>query len=242
VPKKSKKLSLAQLTFEQALSGQFQVDPDGRVRKRVIPKIKKPQRRAQIPTIKFSLTPENIARIRDGELSGAMWQYYIGYCDHMTRIKGKRYLTGKESRVLDRSLPRGLRLVHSITRFDGDILNGGVAQYFGNHTPENVAEDLDALLTIGASESARILKKAISIDKRVYGWPAERRESSKVDPWEHPSLERLDELRCNEESSRRDFTILDAYLRQHLDECILPVEVECHWMDEFFMRPKKSRR
>ena len=66
--------------------------------------------------IKFSLTPENIAKIPDRELPAAMWEYYLRYCDYTRKKKHKKYLTAKEWRALDRTLPRGLRLVCSVTR------------------------------------------------------------------------------------------------------------------------------
>ena len=98
--------------------------------------------------MKFSLTLENIAKIPDGELPGAMWEYDLRYCDYTEKKKHKKYLTAKDWRALDPTLPRGLRLVCSVVRFDGDILNGGIAQYVGNHSPEEVFEDLEALRTI----------------------------------------------------------------------------------------------
>lgn len=197
--------------------------------------------------MKFSLTPSNLSRIRDDELAGAMWEYYLRYCEYMRKKnRGRKgWLSARQSRALDLSLPRGLRLVHSLIRFDGDILNGGISQYIGNHTwdrkPDEVLEDLEALKTIGARASAKILQEAILIVTRDYGWPTWSHRSVNCDLWEHPELERLDKLRCNDKSSHRDYRLLNAYLRKHLDECVLPVTVECRSMDEF-LRPRKSKR
>ena len=189
---------------------------------------RKKKRRQQF--IKFSLSPLNLARIIDGELPGAMWEYYLAYCDHI-RKQRKKHPTAKERRKFDLSLPLGLRLVHSFIRFDGDILNGGFCQYIGNHSqhgdPEQVYEDLEALRTVGAGKSAKLLENVIAIYQRDYDWPSRKARRYDVGPCEHPELERLSGLRCNEKSSRRDYAILDAYLREHLDECLLPVEVKC---------------
>ena len=194
--------------------------------------------------MKFSLTPSNIAKIPDGELPGAMFSYYIGYSEHVRKDprRKKPYFTRKEGLAFDRSLPRGLRLVHSYTRFDGDVINGGLSQYFGNHLPEEVKEDLEALKTVGATESAKVLEEAIAIYKRDYGWPSKKRKACAYDPWDHPDIERLDHIRCDEDAGRRDYAILDSYLRQRLDECILPVEVECKWIAELLRPPKRRKK
>jgi hypothetical protein len=177
-----------------------------------------------------------------------MWEYYLGYSDHVRRKKRKAYFTAKEWREFHCNLPRGLRLVISFTRFDGDILNGGLCQYISNHTergdPADVYEDLFALKTIGASESVELLVKAINVFRRVYGWPSRQDSPSDVPPpWEHPEIERLDDLRCNEESTRRDYRILNAYLKKHLDECVLPVEVKCRpwFLEKILKSPQRHR-
>ena len=190
--------------------------------------------------MKFSLTPTNFAAIRDGLLPGVMWEFYLAYSEHVEKDPKRQrpHFSAEESRAFDLSLPRGLRLVLSYTRFDGDILNGGIIQYIGNHTwkgnPEEVFEDLEALKTIGAVESVSILEEAISIFRRDFGWPSEQGASCGTDILDHEGLRRLDDLRCNDESSRRDYDILNSYLGKHLDECILPVEVE---MEEPFLVP-----
>jgi hypothetical protein len=182
--------------------------------------------------MRFSLTAPNLAGILDGELPGAMWEYYLAYSEHARNdpSRDSPHFSAEESRAFDISLPRGLRLVLSFTRFDGDVLNGGIVHYIGNHTwkgnPEEVFEDLEALRTIGAVESAAVLEEAISIFTRDYGWPSGKGDSCGIDVLDHAGLTRLDDLRCNEDSTRRDYAILNGYLCRHLDECILPVEVE----------------
>jgi hypothetical protein len=187
--------------------------------------------------MKFSLTPANLERIRNGELPGALWEYYLAYSRQVESDPARqgRFFSSAESRAFDNSLPYGLRLVHSLIRFDSDILNGGIAQYFGNHCADEVFEDLKALKTIGAVESAAILEEAISIFSRL-GWPSGTSEA--FGPHSEPDADsnRLDDARCNEDSSLRDNALLDGYLRQHLDECVLPVEVEsefiAEWLDQ----------
>ena len=175
--------------------------------------------------MKFSLTLETLMSVRDGALPCVMWSFYLAYSEH---VKNSQQTISH--RDFDRSLPRGLRLVHSVVRFDSDILNGGIAQYIGNHTrngnPDEVFEDLEALETIGANESAAILREAISVATRDFGWPTWSKKSCACEFWEHSDIERLDDIRCNDKSSGRDYSLLDKYLRQFLDECILPVEVE----------------
>lgn len=189
--------------------------------------------------MKFSLTPSNIAKIIEGELPGAMWEFYIGYREHVEKEGGggKSYFTSAESRQFDLSLPHGMRLVHTYMRFDGDVLNGGLGQYFGNHSPDEVYEDLAALKTIGATESARILEEAIAVLKLDYGWPSDDLKTCAYDyPGDHPEIVRLNDLRCNDESSRRDYALLNDYLQQHLHDCVIPVDVECCCLEEF-LRP-----
>src|SRR5262245_20401631 len=143
-------------------------------------------------------------------------------------------MTAEELRAFHRSLPRGIRLVHSIVRFDSDILNGGIQQYVTNHTRlplgphagDEVHEDLEALRTIGANESAKILRQAIAIYEK-YGWPSDSETrwldlSSK----DEAKCEKLDALRCNDKASGRDFRLLEDHLWQHLDECVCKVEVK----------------
>lgn len=185
--------------------------------------------------IRLSLSRSNLAKVNDGFLPSALWAYYLGYQDYMIttnqrKIRGLSDVQWKHA--MHHDLPRGLRLVHSFIRFDGDILNGGFCQYLGNHTrrgdPEDVYEDLSVLRTIGAAESAELLQQAIDIVRRDYRWPSwEDIPDEVVQPEDNPELERLDELRCNDESSCRDYKILDAYLRQHLDECEMALEVAC---------------
>ena len=183
------------------------------------------------------MTRSNIARIIDAELPWAMWEYYVEYSWYVRINERNGDLMAEGRREFDLSLPRGLRLVHSFVRFDGDIHNGGIAQYFGNHSPDEVSEDVDALRTIGA-EGATILEEAVAIYKQIYGWPLNHKGDFEVEPWEHPALERLNHL-YDAELTRRDCARLNAYLRQHLDECILPVEVECSNMHEF-LRPEED--
>ena len=169
--------------------------------------------------MKYALTLEKLKSVPEGHLPNVMWQYYLDYSSHAER---QGHWTPAKSREFDLSLPRGLRLVHSWTRFDGDILNGGITQYICNHTyegrGEEVIEDLEALKTIGADESAAILEQAISVFSR-YGWPGEPTEPV-PDFGRLDEIEELDRQRCNNESSRRDYKLLERYLREHLDECV----------------------
>lgn len=178
--------------------------------------------------MKFSLTRPNIAKIAPGELPGAMWQFYLGY----SAIK-QTARDGRDWREFHLSLPRGMRLVHTYMRFDGDVLNGGLGQYFGNHSPDEVYEDLAALKAVGATESAKILEEAIALYSD-YGWPSDNLQPRvPEEPGDHPEIERLDDMRCNEAASRRDYAIFNAYLQQHLEECLMPTEVECPYLEEF---------
>src|SRR5690349_11324871 len=117
--------------------------------------------------MKFSLTPENLQTVPRGSLFLVLWDFYMAYSEKVRSDPARTspHFSAAESREFDVSLPRGLRLVHSIIRSDSGILNGGIQQYvtnhtqrkFGAHAGDEVLEDLEALKAIGATESAKIL-------------------------------------------------------------------------------------
>jgi hypothetical protein len=90
---------------------------------------------------------------------------------------------------------------------------------------EQVNEDFAALRLIGATDSAELLAQAIAIFQR-FGWPFGPPESYPRTMDDQlaidAAVDRIDDLRCNEEASRRDYILLERYLREHLDECVIP--------------------
>jgi len=171
------------------------------------------------------LTLQALRAIPRGELPWFLWNFYLNLYE---RIVGYRS-TAAAREKFERTLPRGIQLVRSYTQFDGNVLNGGVRQYVTNCTgfrgqagEDEVMEDLEALRTIGASESVKLLRRAIAIYRR-YGWPLGKDHrwldmSSK----DEAACERIDAARCNDESSRRDYALLEKYLRRHLEDCVYP--------------------
>jgi hypothetical protein len=83
-----------------------------------------------------------------------------------------------------------------------------------------VADSVEALRVIGATESAEFLSQALAIYHR-YGWPDDWESCLNFSPEDEAEVERLSNLRCNDRSSKRDYALLEAYLRQHLDECVV---------------------
>ncbi|MCI0357371.1 MAG: DMP19 family protein [Planctomycetaceae bacterium] len=157
------------------------------------------------------ITREWVQQISDIDLPRLLWEYLLGWYDvHRSDINPWE-------------LPIGLRIVHDYTVFDGDVLNGGIVQFFENHTPREVHETLRLLRRIGAVESAEVLAKAIEVFIRKYDWPTESDERWRDrKAYGDPELQSLDKLRCNEESSARDYDLVSAYCRSHPEECIFP--------------------
>lgn len=121
------------------------------------------------------------------------------------------------------SLPRGLQLHKYLVVFDGDILNGGIRQFFRNHSPWEVEQTVAALEEIGAQESADLIRRAIAVHEEQLGWERWERGSREkyigpgyTDPEyeDQPVLDAFDEARCDDDASARDYTLLHAYQRR----------------------------
>jgi hypothetical protein len=153
-----------------------------------------------------------------------LWEYYVEWmhdAEEAHRLATGDGLSEAGSRALDLTLPPVLRYVVRIISFDGDVLNGGIAQYFYNHTPREVLDTLAALRAAGLNESADILTQAIDICRKRFQWPAESDDRWLDGPsGDNPEISELDNRRCNYESSERDFARLDSFLRTRLDDCI----------------------
>lgn len=124
-------------------------------------------------------------------------------------------------RELESTLPFGLRCAVRFICFDGDVLNGGFAQFLYNHTPREVLDTLDVLKLARLDESAAVLEDAIAICRDKYAWPEGANERWLDGPTgDEPEFMELDGRRCNDESSQRDFERLDTFLRTRLEDCI----------------------
>ena len=89
-------------------------------------------------------------------------------------------MSESERREYGRQLPRGLWFVVRFVTFDGDLLNGGIQQFFHNHTQREVCDACEVLDLIGATESAEMLQQAMSIYENRYGWlPSSKADSRK---------------------------------------------------------------
>jgi hypothetical protein len=151
---------------------------------------------------------------QEPDLPYYLWETFLKLSDEAESVGEKQY------RDFQRTLPRGLWYVVRYTTFDGDVLNGGIRQFFYSHTPREVCETLEVLERTGLTESADVLRQEMSIYKTKYDWPADWDERWLYSwDFEDSELDRLDTARCNDESSRRDWVLLDHFLREHLEEC-----------------------
>lgn len=123
------------------------------------------------------------------------------------------------------SLPRGLQMVCYLTDIDYNILNGGIRQVFTNMSPYEIEESLKMFKAIGAVESAELLERAIAVHDAngcwKPGWKGNYLDNPdwSIEDWRNdPVLNAIDDARCNDESSHRDYKLLDEYVRKHPEE------------------------
>jgi hypothetical protein len=159
------------------------------------------------------------------ELPEVLWEHYMEMqeaANKERKAKTGEGLSGAQYVRLLKTYPKGVQMVVSYYRFDGDILNGGIKQVFYNSTPSEIAEMLKTLQTIGAKESAELLKQATAVCKRNYQWPegSNKRWRLRTPPEDRGQSLEFADARCDEEYSRRDYALLADYLANHLEECI----------------------
>lgn len=124
-------------------------------------------------------------------------------------------------------LSPALRTYYFVVRFDGELVNGGMSQFFSNSAGNHSSETLTALREIGAVLSAELLQKALTIFPNSEA-PVDRRRRcdllfafEKLDP---KFLDALDEVYYQrvlslDTESEEDLTQLIAdYLRMHQSE------------------------
>jgi hypothetical protein len=172
-------------------------------------------------TLPIPLTLESLQAVPEGNLLNELWDYYL---DLVENEREKWQATGEmiEPRIrdFDRTLSRGMRLVLAYHYLYGDVLNGGIQQFFYNHTPRQITEIFEGLKAVGAVDAAHALSRAIAIYTSKYAWP-----TGSDDRWLEGSPEDLEDEELNaipldDSSSQRDYEILERYLREHLDEVV----------------------
>lgn len=155
-------------------------------------------------------------------LPSTIWDYYVNTLSTLTsKLPEGEYMEWWNS------LPRGIQFTKLWTCFDGDILNGGIAQFLYNHSRFEVTSTMEMLQTTGLHESAEILQQALPLYRAIYSVPSnsdnEGFPANFLRAYESPELNRLSDLRCNDEWSNRDYIQLNGYLLQHLSECVYQI-------------------
>ena len=148
------------------------------------------------------LTLEKLQAVPEGALIHYLWALY-----YELELCAPRNNSNHDD--LLRALPPGLRLVVTYTLFDGGLLNGGYLFFF-DYPPASVDEILLNFERIGAVESARRLRLA----KELYQKPLESDE-------DYSAFEKLDEAYNTSNATYHDFLLLEKYLRDHLDQCLI---------------------
>jgi hypothetical protein len=172
-------------------------------------------------TLPIPLTIESLKAVCEGNLCNELWDYYLDLVDNE---RGKWQATGAmiepQHRAFVRTLSRGMRLVWAYYCLHGDVSNGGIPQFFYNHTPRQVTEILEALKAFGAVDTAGALSRAIAIYTSKYDWPADSDERWLEQGWvlKEPELDAISENLWASESE--DYEVLERYLREHLDEVV----------------------
>ena len=173
-------------------------------------------RRSKLP---IPLTLESLKEVEDGNLPYELYEYYLDLCDREYEVwQANGGMIEPQIRHFQRSLSRGLRYVVSYQFLYGDVLNGGIPQYFYNQTPRQIGETLDAFEAIGEADAADALSCAMAIYASKYDWPAGSDDAG-FGLWEVEDPE-LEEIPLNDATSYRDYAILDRYLREHLEEVV----------------------
>lgn len=145
-----------------------------------------------------------------------IWEYVLAMSEHPLKNASSQ----QERDDFISSLPRGLQLVYYYTMFDGDVLNGGIRQFFYNSTPWTVKQTVLALEAFDAHETAMLLRMAISVYER-YGWPHDSHERWLKLGWDEPDyaaeqdLKTFDDQRCADETSQRDYLLLNNFAHKH---------------------------
>jgi hypothetical protein len=136
----------------------------------------------------------------------------FGYVDAYVFAEPKKF------REALAELPKGWRFCWFLTDINYQVLNGGFNQFFSNSSGEYALETLEALVTVGAKEAAKILKKAIDVFEKKFGRPADSRERMGWEPRDDPAIDALD-IRFMKlaESGGTSFV---PYLRKHPEQFV----------------------
>ncbi len=176
--------------------------------------------------MKARLSLETLKSIPEDELTEFMWDFYLD----------------NQMGNPDFDLPRGFRIAKLTILFRSEIDNGGIRQYITNHTCGMVAdptelakgnsmalatvkECIESLTLIGATESAELLKEALSLYQK-YGWPSGPGPvEDEIGPLEFDAICKSIDHRWfhpdgPDQSYTRDWRG-EQYLREHLDECVI---------------------
>ncbi len=170
------------------------------------------------------LTLEALKDVPAGGLVQFLWDF------HRDRMKRSNLRSYDDWRRFNQSFPRGIRLFEAVDTLHGEVRNGGIRQYICNtagmpdpnpYAFNQVNEAIEALQVIGATESANLLSQVIDLFTR-HGWPPDSgRPWIELSPDDEAFLDRIDDRLIQTDAIERDYDLLEEYLREHLDDCVV---------------------
>lgn len=128
------------------------------------------------------------------------------------------YLAAREAVVGFDSLEEEARFARCVLELEREVADGGFAQYFASDAGGHALEAVSALQSIGAGETAALLRQALTIfPRRTPPADIEEREDivSNLDEGESSLLGRLDSLFFDTDESL--IALLRAYVEESLD-------------------------
>lgn len=173
------------------------------------------------------ITPGVLRQTPDEELTSVLYDFI---CTHFSR-------TGAYQRGRDRDavlkLPRGLRVVYLLRALDGEVYNGGFAQFFSNSSGQFVQETLEDCRLVGAERHEALLQQALDVREssavrtamskleEIRDERERRREATRLREIEvQPALDRLDTAYYELEKVESLDPLIVRYLRAHPEGCL----------------------
>jgi hypothetical protein len=122
---------------------------------------------AEFANIPSKVVPRTV-RLADPSLEGpkAIKWVFIGYCDKLLNKNEplqkvlRRFAGRRDDPECRRSLTPGQRTLHSLAALDGQVGNGGIAQFFWN-CPDLIIEASESLEVLGETELAAAYGRAL---------------------------------------------------------------------------------
>ena len=156
-----------------------------------------------------NLTVEILRSISDDEILDFLWHYMLG----LTQESGCGRLDGPSEREVLSAVPAGLRASYVLTILDGEIYNGGFAQWFANSGGVLSFETIEALVLIGAERHTELCLQAIRVCEQSVKNPECRL-------WELPELEEADDAYYQIQRAESFWPRFVRFIREHPEACI----------------------